>query len=171
MADQLGPCQIEFDATSIGETLGGVTLNITENVAEIKSDQKGDTVKDERVVGISVSISAALSDISLDHLATLFKTTKVTDATDPTKEKVVVSSTVNKSLASNGKKLVLKPIIDGVATSDANLWITFPNANFKVTASAAFNSSDQRVYAFEAKAYPDSNNQVIIFGDETATAS
>ncbi len=171
---ELGPCQILYcdvgDSSGalvdLGKTFGGVNVTIEETYQELKTDQSGETPEDESITGTIVKISASLADIDLDNVAFILKQTKVTDAT---KEKVEITPNTGTSLMTAGQKIVVKPYVSGIPTTDANKWITLTKAGIRASIDLAYDSSTQRVLKFEATGYPDTNDVIAVFGDETAT--
>lgn len=176
MAYELGPCQILYHLladsgttlTDLGKTLGGVELEITETSQQLKTDQDGEVPVDERITGTTPKITARLADITLANLAFMLKQAVETDGT---KQKVVVTPNTGTSLMTAGAKLVIKPYVAGVPTTDANKWITIPKAGITATGKLTFDNSTQRVIEFVATGYPsgDADNSVLILGDETTT--
>ena len=164
MSFQLGPCAIEYDGADIGRTEGGVTIKMAEDSADLKSDQTGTQPVDVVITGVAATIECSLADISLDQFAFAHKTTV---ATDGTKEKVLILPNVGTSLRDSAKKLVVKPYVDGVVSSDANKWYTFNMAGIKAEEEVSFDASTQRVLKLTFMAFPDSNGVVAILGDES----
>ncbi len=171
MADSnyaLGPCQIEYGGEDLGKTNGGITLTVEETFASLTTDQDGESPVDERITGTTVTVEGALAEITLDNIATLYKTSVV--GTEGSAQKVVIKPNVGTSILDNSAVMILKPYVQGVVTTDANKWITLHKAGFKATASMSFNASDQRTVAFTATGYPDDDGNILTFGDTSASA-
>ncbi len=176
MGYEIGPCQILYHLlsesgttlTDLGKTLGGVELDIAETSQQLKTDQDGEVPVDEFITGTTPKITARLADITLANLAFMLKQTVETEGA---KQKVVVTPNTGTSLMTAGAKIVLKPYVQGVPTTDANKWITIPKAGITATAKLMYDNTNQRVIEFVASGYPDADNDnaVIIFGDETVT--
>ncbi len=175
MGYELGPCQIlygdvgtsEGGLTDLGKTLGGVNFTVEETFQELRTDQDGESPVGETITGTKVKIAANLTDITLANLAFILKSTVITDGA---KQKVLVSPNSGYSLLDNARKVVLKPYVDGSASTDANDWITLTKAGIRAAIDLAYNSNDQRVIAFEATGYVDDNDTIAVLGDETASA-
>ena len=77
---------------------------------------------------------------------------------------------IGTDMSTLAKKLVLKKMVNGAATTDETLWITAPKAcpmgAFKMTLGAK-----QSTYTVEFQLYPDTANgdRCLFFGDETAS--
>lgn len=164
----IGPCEIEYGGTSLGKTSGGVTLTIEETFASLTTDQNGESPVDEVITGTTVTVEGSLAEITLDNIASLYKTSVV--GTVGGAQKVEIKANVGTSLLNNSAEMILKPYKNGAVSTNANDWITLHNAGFKATASMSFNSTDQRVLAFTATGYPNGEGVIITFGDTTATA-
>lgn len=165
---QLGPCKIEYGGEDLGNTNGGVTVTIEESYASLTTDQNGENPVDEQCTGTSVTVEGALADITLDNIASLFKTTVV--GTAGSAQKVEIKANVGTSLLANSNEMVIKPYVNGTVTTDPNDYITIHNAGFKASASMAYNATDQRVINFTATGYPNADGVIVTFGDVTATA-
>jgi hypothetical protein len=172
MGYQLGPCQILYHLlsesgttlTDLGKTFGGVELDISESMQQIKSDQDGEVPIDEFITGTVVKVTARLADITLENFAFMLKQTVETETT---KKKVIVTANTGTSLMTAGAKIVIKPYVQGVPTSDANMWYTLPKAGINATAKIMFDNANQRVIEFVATGYPDDDGACLILGDET----
>ena len=165
MSYQLGPCKIEYDGADIGATEGGVTIKMAEDSADLKTDQNGTQPVDTVITGVAATVECNLADISLEKFAFAHKTSVITDGT---KQKVVIIPNIGMSLRDNSKKLVIKPYVDGVVSTDANTWYTFNKAAIKAEEEVSYDSSTQRVIKVTFMAFPDDNGNVAILGDETA---
>ena len=169
---ELGPCQIlytDVDGSSgglvdLGKTFGGVKVTIEESSQQLKTDQSGETPEDDMITGTVVKVSAALADISLENMAFMLKGSVETETT---KKKVVIVPNAGTSLMTNAKKLVIKPYVSGIPTTDANKWITLFKAGIRAQLDLTYDASTQRVIKFEATGYPDDNTEIGCFGDDT----
>jgi hypothetical protein len=164
---KLGPCYISFKGTDLGKTEGGVTVTLSNAFVELHTDQDGETPVDEQIVGTFIKVAGNLAEITIENMASILNETLVTDGT---KKKVEIKPNVGTSLFTAGGELIIKPYDAGIVSTDANEWITLHKAGMKATADLAFNRSDQRVIAFEAVGYPDSNGIIATYGDVTASA-
>lgn len=165
MGYQLGPCKIEYNGADIGATEGGVTIKMAEDSADLKTDQNGTQPIDAVITGVAATIECNLADISLDQFALAHKTSVITDGT---KQKVLIIPNVGLSLRDNSYKLIVKPYVDGVVSTDANTWYTFNKAGIKAEEDVSYDSSTQRVLKVTFIAFADDNGYVAILGDETA---
>lgn len=155
---RLGPCEVVFNSSSLGSTLGGVEVRRTHHRAGMKADQLGEGDSEIAILGDSIEVTANLAEYSLSQLATLMPgTTLVTDAMDPTKLRLrgdsgLGSQALRDSLA---KTLVLKPIISNAITTDELEWLTipkaFPSGDFQFSYS-----NEQRAYRMTFIGLPDS---------------
>jgi hypothetical protein len=172
----LGPCQCYFGTigaeASIGFSEGGAKLKIVDDRAGLKYDRGGTNNSDSTQVGRAVTVEVAIAEISFDVLqANLPGSEIVTDDVDPDKKKLVINTGVGQQMVRDGyaKRLILKPVIAGVVTTNALLWWTILSAAPKADAELAFDRTTQQVVKIMFEGYPDDNLNLAIFGDETAT--
>ncbi len=162
---RLGPCYISFKGSDLGKTEGGVNVTLSNTFQMLHTDQDGETPVDEYITGTDVKVAGSLAQITLDNIAAIMNETLEESGG---KQKVEISPNVGTSLLDNGGELIIKPYVNGIVTTDQNLWITLHNAGMKAQADLAFNRNDQQVIKFEAVGYPDSSTSLIAtFGDTT----
>jgi hypothetical protein len=167
----LGPCQVLFGTAGseadLGKTQGGVRVTFAEDAADLLSDQYGTQPEDQVITGQSAEIVVPMADYTLDNLATALNQTKKTFGAD---EGIQGASLVGTKRTSKGNSLLLKKYVDGaVSTSDED-WIRFPEAAPQGSIEIAFDGSTQRIIETTFKAFPDTNNILYWFGNETAAA-
>lgn len=164
---ELGPCTITYAGTDLGDTNGGITVTVEESYASLTTDQNGENPVDEVVTGTKVTVAGALAEISLENIASLYKTTVIGTGDS---QKVEIKANVGTSLLTNSDVLIVKPYVGGVVSTAKNDWITLGQAGFKATGALTYNSSTQRTLAFTATGYPDASGVIATFGDSAATA-
>ncbi|MCK4521993.1 MAG: hypothetical protein KAU20_05450 [Nanoarchaeota archaeon] len=166
MSFELGPCQVLYDNADVGATEGGVSIKMAEASADLKSDQSGSEPVDTIITGVSAVIECSLASIDLANFAFAHKASVVTDGN---KQKVVIIPNVGMSLRDNAKKLIVKPYVNGIVTTDANKWFTFPLAGIKADEEVTYDVSTQRVIKVIFIAFASDTGEVAILGDETAS--
>lgn len=155
----LGPCMALYDNTDLGKTLGGVKFMYTEESKPVNEDQAGVTNVDEIKVGVSgCSAEVPLSRTSLAILAKV-----IGGSTYSTTTLKVKNNQVGVSMYDNAKVLILKPIVDGVASTNAAEWLTIGKAYPRVDMEVIFDRENQRVYKVIFKAFPDAGNANQLF--------
>lgn len=150
----LGPCAVIFNNVDLGKTNGGVKFRYTEESRPVNEDQSGITEVDLIKVGATCEVEVPLTRVSLGQLAV------VTGGATYTGSRLRVGVPVGISLLALAKKLILKPYIDGVATTDSTKWLTIYKAYARADYEIEFNNEGQRVYKVIFKAFPDSANMV-----------
>lgn len=150
----LGPCQVVFNGVDLGKTMGGVIFRHTEESRPVVEDQSGVTEVDLIKVGATCEVEVPLTRVSLGQLAV------VTGGATYTGTRLRVAVPVGISLLSLAKTLVLKPYIDGEATTDSTKWLTIYKAYARADYEVVFNNEGQRIYKVVFKAFPDSSNLV-----------
>jgi hypothetical protein len=130
----IGPCYVYFAGTHVGHTFGGVTVSITQNTYELKSDQYGDTPLRVLDAGLVMEVTVNMTESTFANLKLLFASA-VDETTYLTFGKPVGE------LVTTGE-LVLEPI-DG--SEIYQIYNAAPNVGGAV--EIAFTTDNQRVYA------------------------
>lgn len=130
----IGPCFAYFKAAHVGHTFGGVSVSITQNTYELKSDQYGDTPLRVLDAGLVAEVTVNMTEATFANLKILFAS-----ATDETTH-LTFGKPVGEVVDTG--ELVLEPI-DG-----SEIW-QFYNAapNVGGAVEIAFTTDNQRVYA------------------------
>jgi hypothetical protein len=161
---KMGACQVSFGAADLGYTSGGVEVSYKADTQEKTVDQEGAPVG-EVVVKQSFEVKVPLAEYDLTRFAELLPGAQiVTDATDPTKTKLVLPGSAGVDLLDMAKELTLAPM--GGTAKDA---ITVHHAIPKPELEFGFNKEKQRVYTITFKAMKGESG-FVTFGDKTATA-
>lgn len=130
----IGPCYVFFAGVHVGHTFGGVTVSITQNTYELKSDQYGETPLRVLDAGLVMEVTVNMTESTFANLKLLFAS-----ATDETTH-LTFGKPVGE-LVTTGE-LVLEPI-DG--SEIYQVYNAAPNVGGAV--EIAFTTDNQRVYA------------------------
>lgn len=130
----IGPCYVYFDGTHIGHTFGGVTVSVTQNTYELKSDQYGETPLRVLDAGLVMEVTVNMTESTFANLKILFAS-----ATDETTH-LTFGKPVGEPVTTG--ELVLEPI-DG--SEIYQIYNAAPNVGGAV--EIAFTTDNQRVYA------------------------
>jgi hypothetical protein len=130
----IGPCYVYFAGVHVGHTFGGVTVSITQNTYELKSDQYGETPLRVLDAGLVMEVTVNMTESTFANLKLLFAS-----ATDETTH-LTFGKPVGE-LVTTGE-LVLEPI-DG--SEIYQVYNAAPNVGGAV--EIAFTTDNQRVYA------------------------
>jgi hypothetical protein len=130
----IGPCYVFFAGVHVGHTFGGVTVSITQNTYELKSDQYGETPLRVLDAGLVMEVTVNMTESTFANLKLLFAS-----ATDETTY-LTFGKPVGE-LVTTGE-LVLEPI-DG--SEIYQIYNAAPNVGGAV--EIAFTTDNQRVYA------------------------
>lgn len=129
----IGPCYVYFGGRHIGHTFGGVSLSLTQNVFELKSDQFGETAVRVLDAGVALEVTVNLTEATFENLKMLFAS-----ATDQTTF-LTFGKPVGGQIST--AELILEPI-DG--TSPVQIYKAAPNIGGAIEIAY---SNDQRVFA------------------------
>lgn len=170
----IGPATVEYGATgqvtTFNITKGGIRFQATTTKKDSTVDQYGDAPVKSILKGVTCQVTVPFALHDLTKLAAAMPNAElVTDATTPTKKKLLVKAQAGFDLLNAAKKLVIKPT-DPAAT--ANDWITVPLAGAMADPDYAYDSDNERVVNITFVGYPDTDNGGLLYilGDETATA-
>lgn len=158
MIKDLGPCTITYNSVVLGATKGGVKFKYTEESKPVNEDQKGVTNVDE----IKVGASACEVEVPLTR-ATLAILAKVIGGSSYSGNKIKVNNQVGVSMYDNAQLLIIKPIVNNVASTDTKDWLNIPKAYPKVDFEIGFDNEGQRIYKAIFKGFPDDSTGLIWF--------
>lgn len=148
LAQDLGPCRVELNGVDLGETEGSVVFRYQEDSKQVNTDQKGLTPVDKIKVGASIcEVDVPLTRTSHAILAT------VVGGSTYTGSKVRVGGHVGVSMYDNALPLVLKPIINNVA-SVVN-WLKLFKAYPMIQSETVFGKDGQRVWKITFHGFED----------------
>jgi len=127
---KLGPCAVTFGALNIPLTKGGVTISVAPIFREIKVDQHGDSVVDDRIIGWNVKATVPMAKTDYDSLkaAALFLEENAAGV------------------------LVDKPVENAVGdlSEDVTLFLCGPVSALELK----YGFDEERIYQVEFRAYP-----------------
>lgn len=157
--------------TPLGDTFGGVKINVATETQEIEVDQKMDAV-DEIITKRTVTVEVPLAEYNMDNLLLAFPGSKIiTDATTETKKQLVITSISGASMVTYGGQLRLHPLAAASDTDVSKDWTFFnaaPTGNFDVT----YDKQNLKVIGLSFKAYvstaTDTLDMICAFGDTSA---
>ena len=130
----IGPCYAYFAGVHVGHTYGGVTMSITQNTYELKSDLYGETPVRVLDAGLVLEIMVNMTESTFDNLKILFAS-----ATDQTTH-LTFGKPVGEAVTTG--ELVLEPT-DG--SEIIQVYNAAPNVGGAV--EIAYTTDNQRVYA------------------------
>ncbi|MFA5379582.1 MAG: hypothetical protein WC455_27740 [Dehalococcoidia bacterium] len=145
----LGPCEVSWNGAVLGVTYGGIKVKIDDQVAEIKEDGTGVIAVDAVFTGRKVAdIEVPLTRFTIDQLDAIFHgAAAVADV-------LTISNVVGESMYDSAQELLIKPLINDVASVDASEWIalfkTFPVAKIELS----YDNANQRVAKFAFQVFP-----------------
>lgn len=163
----LGPCEVTFDSTVWGKTAtnpeggthGGCIVKYDATFVDTMRDAEGNNEHDSIFVGQKFGVEANLAGMSLTQLKSMFPNAALVGS--GTSKGLRISSPVGLSMRDNAKELILKPIINGAATTDKTLWLRFPLAFPVFAAEIPFDLENQKVTKVTFKIFHDLTTGVI----------
>jgi len=143
----LGPCAITFDGTDVG-AIKDAKFTAKDSRVKRADSRFGSSAKDYIITGGEVKLVANLAETTLATLAALMHGVTLTG------DELMLSNATGTNVSDKAGELVLKPIIDNVASADAADWLTFFRAVSDVQADIGFDGENERVFQVEFEALP-----------------
>lgn len=159
----LGPTQVWYKGSELGKTFGGVTVAISEAVADVRYDQVG--LWDRIQVGKSIVVTAAFANLSHALIKALLGNEAfiLTGGTTPSCDQVLaIYLGLGISHRDNGGELILKPYIGGVLSTDPCQWFTIPLTYPQLDAELVYNETTQRVLKCMFQSLPISQSNPLM---------
>lgn len=149
MLRDLGPCEVSWNGTPIGVLSGGIKVKIDDSVAEIKEDGMGTAPVDAVFTGRKVAdIEVPLTRFNISQLDAIFHGAAAVG------DVLTISNVVGENMYDSAKSLLIKPLINNVASVDASEWIeffkTFPAAKIELS----YDNANQRIAKFAFQVFP-----------------
>jgi hypothetical protein len=148
--NNIGPCALNYKSVELGETYGGTVLNYTMNAAKTFVDKTGQTARKKIVIGVEANIEVQLTEASLTQLAAIVPGADLSSAAD----RLALQVPVGSDLVGSAGVLILKPIIEGIATTDDSLWIYIPKASCLPQFSVPLKLEEQYVWKIMFEGHP-----------------
>jgi hypothetical protein len=145
----LGPCAVYWNSIFLGATLGGVTFKEDQHFQDVKEDGHGDTPVDAITTGKITTVEANFTRSSLTQLEYMIES-----ATKGTSNLTVVNS-VGNAMFANAKELILKPLVDNVASTNDEEWLYVRRTYPLGAPEFKYDNSGQRVLKVVFKCFPD----------------
>jgi len=163
--------------TDLGKTQGGVTLRISDESVDLKSDQYGTAAEDTIITGTTCEVEANFAEISFDLIS------KVLHQSTFGVSGVLGENNVGTSLLADDMELQLIKYVDGAPSAVLVDKMTLPLASPIGKLELTYDSDNQRVLPTTFKCFPKSisanwgvntgataKTVTYFFGDETAVA-
>ena len=178
---KLGACEVWYGATTatlvnLGVTKGGVEVEVDTETYTVMVDQYGNSPIKEYITARSCMVRAPLAETSLANIEALIPGAQTLENSG-SGNKVQVQQGIGTDLQASAKLLVLKPVASetalgvtpGTTSGNDNDNFVVPQAGLKGNLSYAFKLDEERIFNVEFTAYPDSNNNGVLFivGDHT----
>ena len=146
----IGPCQVVFNGTSLGHTLGGVKVMVRQNVARGTADATGDTTRQKVISGEEVKVNTALTETTMATLKSI-----IAGSTEDGDVQSALSmlTQVGRDLVTDAKMVILKPLQGETAVDDKD-WIYVPKASITLNAEVNHHPTEKKVVGIEIEGHP-----------------
>lgn len=166
---ELGPVEVLFGTAGaeveVGPTEGGVVVSFSTDVQDLMTDQAGTAPKDQVISGIPTEVTVPFASISFSNMARALNQTLLTVGTS---NLIEGANVVGTRLSTKANSLLLKKIINGVASTASANWLRFPQAAPTGNFEFSFSKDTQRIIEVVFTCFPDSSGNRYYLGDETA---
>lgn len=144
----LGPCDVQWNGSTVGPTQGGVKVKIEDKVVEIKEDGYGVAAVDAVFTGSEVGdIEIPLTRFTMAQLDIL------TQNGDLVGSVLTVPNPVGEAMYASAKALVLKPLTNNVASAVTTEWVTFFKAYPYKKWEFGYDNAGQRIFKVAFKVF------------------
>lgn len=150
----LGPCVIVWDPSGdnieFKQTHGGVIFRYEELRVGIKRDQEGLTDVDEVTTGaVNPELDAPLTEPDLTKLVRCFANSTAAV------HSLAVNNPVGEAVFARARRVIVKPIENGVISIDPNNWLYIHRAFPRITMEQPYDNAGQRCTKVTFKGFPD----------------
>lgn len=160
-----GPARAFVDIASsdvdVGFIRGGIRIIREIRTLELMADELGDEPANEIIKGSVITLSFNFAELTLENIARAFaEATTLQDDVTATKKAVELRPKVGKSLLSQARKWLFKPIdaATGDVTTDQNKWITAYKASPTAgSIELLYSHEEQRVIPVTLRCYADTS--------------
>lgn len=145
----LGPCQVLWDDNDLGPTLGGVVFKEEMATKDIKEDGHGESPVDKVFMGRQVTVECKFTRSSLTQLE------KMIESSTAGVSNLKVTNSVGNPMFASAKELILKPLVDNVASSTTSEWLHVHRTYPVAAVNFSYDTDGQRVVNVTFYAFPD----------------
>ena len=149
----LGPCSVIWDPSGanveLNPTFGDVIIKDELTYAEVKEDGHGEAAVDAVPTGRKVEVTVPMTRSSLTQLEAAIKGS-VAGVSN-----LKVSNLVGGAVFANAKEVIIKPLVDNVASVTTSEWLHIHRAYPFAALEWVYNNAGQRVTNVILKAFPD----------------
>lgn len=151
----LGPVQVLWGGTDLGPTFGGVVFKEEVHSVDIKEDGHGDSPVDAVFTGRLVTIECKFTRSTLAQLEAMI-TSSTAGATN-----LKVVNTVGDQMLANAEELILKPLVNNVASVTSTEWIHVHETYPVAAVEFGYDNSGQRIINVTFRAFPSSASGMV----------
>lgn len=153
----ISPCEIvwgygESGAAYLGAYLGEVKLTQETGVQKVEEEASGDAAVDAVFTGSSITLEVPMTRSTLDQLNEVLLAGGVQGTTP--NEYIYLKNHIGGDQYSKAKAIVIKPICEGIPSTDPAKWIQLYKCYPVPGLDLAFNRSTQRVFPIKFTVFP-----------------
>jgi len=160
----LGPCDLVFEGTSVGENIS-VNFRSSDDTAPVKTAAFGSANKDEIFTGRSCEVEAMLTQTTNTQLNAMMVDASVSGT------ELMVTTNVGTAMSDNRAKLIIKPVVGGVASADTTKWLTVFAACPKVDLDVVYDVDSQRTFKTTFTGFPATTVEAAASGETFAAGA
>jgi len=148
----LGPVVLDYDGTVLGETKGGTNFKYTMSSVKSTADKTGEMARAKVISGVECTVTVGLTEPTLEQLLAVCPGASL--SAGPTSKGLSLQSPIGTDVVESAAILILKPIVDGIASVTAADWIYIPKASVLPVFDVPHKIEEQKVWNVEFEGHP-----------------
>lgn len=159
-----GPCEVWYGTKGAEDPLGPyfetVTMRSTSTKSDVFESSQGTTPVDSIITGYGeTTVTVPFTRMGLTELAIVIPGASVSGSGF----KAVPSEELGRSEYDNSKSLILKPIVDGVPSTDVSEWMQFDHAYPNAEIEIVYDNDGQRIFNIVFCCFPDATSGIVYY--------
>ena len=159
-----GPCEVWYGVKAAEAILGPyfetVSMRTTTESSDVFESAFGKTPVDSIMCGYGeTTVTVPFTRLSLANLAIVIPGASVSGSGFIAQ----AQDAIGRSEYDSSKSLILKPIVNGVPSTDVSEWLQFDHAYPNVDMEIVYDNEGQRVFNVIFKCFPDASTGVVYY--------
>lgn len=162
---RIGACDVTFNGTDLGHTMGGVEVSYEPQYADVMVDKYGQTIVEKKLIGEKLTATVALAEETIANLKVAMPNATFAGAANA---RVTIGKSAGQGMLAQAAQLVLHPRNEGTRVRD----IVFHKAVVTSQVVLPHKVDEQLTYEVVFEALLDESksdgNYLGLIGDSTA---
>jgi len=148
----LGPVVLDYGGTELGEVKGEANFKYVLTTVKSTVDKTGEMARAKVISGVECTVTAAISEATLEQLLAVCPGASLSSGTAT--KALSLQTPIGTDLVESAAILILKPIVDGIASVVAADWIYIPKASVLPVFDVPHKIEEQKVWNVEFEGHP-----------------